>query len=251
MGCICKCHEKCKNKYMKKEDQAQKDFEKVKKEINESMINIHETLEGIKDWDSFFHSNEKIWFDDEKIKLNKIDIDSPKYNKISYLKLLCSYNCEKIMESRCVLIFFFICGIFSCLIQLIGVQAGIIIINSIFKEIVDEIKLLSRDIPRKYNFYENLEISTYKTIPDLDVGMTFCFLGTLFLKNYNYYISNFLHILATVGFILLFYLFDFHKGKEPLNNYSNIELTVLIFAYINNNNRSNFNNRIKRIHEYI
>ena len=62
--------------------------------------------------------------------------------------------------------------------------------------------------------------------------MTFCFLGTLFLKNYNYYISNFLHILATVGFILLFYLFDFHKGKELLNNYSNIELTVLIFAYI-------------------
>ena len=108
MGCICKCHEKCKNKYMKKEDQAQKDFEKVKKEINESMINIHETLEGIKDWDSFFHSNEKIWLDDEKIKLNKIDIDSPKYNKISYLKLLSSYNCEKMMESRCVLIFAYI-----------------------------------------------------------------------------------------------------------------------------------------------
>ena len=158
MGCIFKCHEKCKNKYMQKEDQEHKDFEKVKKEINESMINIHETLEGIEDWDSFFHSNEKIWFDDEKIKLNKIDIDSPKYNKISYLKLLSSYNCEKMMESRCVLIFFFICGIFSCLVQLIGVQAGIIIINSIFKEIVDEIKLLSRDIPRKYNFYENLEI---------------------------------------------------------------------------------------------
>ena len=29
MGCIFKCHEKCKNKYMQKEDQEHKDFEKV------------------------------------------------------------------------------------------------------------------------------------------------------------------------------------------------------------------------------
>ena len=64
-----------------------------------------------------------------------------------YFWLLSSYNCEKYIESRGYLIFFFICGIFFCLSQLIGVQAGIIILNAIFKEIVDEIKLALKDTP--------------------------------------------------------------------------------------------------------
>ena len=139
---------------------------------------------------------------------------------------------EKCIESKGCIIFFFICGLLFCFCHLIGVQAGIIILNALFKEIIDEIKLSLNDTPRKYNFYENLEIASYKSVPEIDVGMTFCFLGTIFLKNYKYYMSIIFQFFSLVSFILLFCLFDFHSGNELSSNYIQIEITVLIFSYI-------------------
>ena len=106
MGCICKCHKCCKEKYMKKEIDENDIFNNMKKQINKSMGNISETINDIKSWDELFHPNEENWFDDENFKMNKIDIDTPKYNNISYFKFLFSYNCEKIIESRCCFTFF-------------------------------------------------------------------------------------------------------------------------------------------------
>ena len=62
--------------------------------------------------------------------------------------------------------------------------------------------------------------------------MTFCFLGTIYLKNYQYYWSNIVQLLAIFGFILLFCLFDFHKGNELKENYILLEFAVLVFSYI-------------------
>ena len=232
MGCICKCHERYKKKYMQKEINNDKNFVDMRIEINGSLKNVFQTLNDTETWDDFFNPPEKMLLVDKKFKLNEINIDDAKFKHISYLKLLCSYNCEKILESHCANLIFFICGIFFCLVQLIGVQAGIIIINALSKEILDDIKLSARHIPRKYNFYENLEISTYKSIPDIDVGMTFCFLGTIFLKNNDYYLSFIFYLLNSIGFTLLFWLFEFHTGKELLNSYFQIELAALIFSYI-------------------
>ena len=62
--------------------------------------------------------------------------------------------------------------------------------------------------------------------------MTCCFLGTMFLKNYEYYMSNIFQLLALLCFILLFWLFDVHNGSELSYNYIQIEITVLIFSYL-------------------
>ena len=39
-------------------------------------------------------------------------------------------------------------------------------------------------------------------------------------------------ILNSIGFTLLFLIFEFHKGNELLIKYFPIELTVIIFSYI-------------------
>jgi len=235
MRCIIECHNKCKKKFQKKKGIEEEIFINMKEELSKSLDNVSKTLNGIKKWDALFNpeeENEENESNEEEFKLNKININDKEYNNNTYLWLLNYYNCERYIESRGCLIFFFICGIFFCLNQLIGVQAGIIVLNAIFKEIVDEIKLALKHTPRKYNFYENLEIVSYKSVPEIDVGMTFCFLGTIFLKNYKYYLSNIFQLLVLICFILLFSLFDFHIGNELSNNYIPIEMTVLVFAYI-------------------
>ena len=77
-----------------------------------------------------------------------------------------------------------------CIIQLIGVQASIIILNSIFNEIVDEFKLWLSNTPRKYSFYENLEINSYRELPEIDVAMITSSIGIIFLRNYGFICSN-------------------------------------------------------------
>ena len=44
--------------------------------------------------------------------------------------------------------------------------------------------------------------------------------------------SNIFQLLALIGFILLFWLFNFHIGNELSYNYIQIEITVSVFAYI-------------------
>ena len=226
MGCITIYLENLK----KKQSNEKENFKDIKEKLNDSLKNVSETLKDINDWDALFYPEEESGLKDEEFKLNKINKDDPKYNNISYFWLLTPS--EKCIESKGCIIFFFICGILFCFCQLIGVQAGIVILNALFKEIIDEIKLGLKDIPRKYNFYENLEIASYKSVPEIDVGMTCCFLGTIFLKNYEYYMSNIFQLLALLCFILLFWLFDFHSGSELSYNYIQIEITVLIFSYL-------------------
>ena len=226
MGCISECLEKIK----KKRNNENKNFKDMKEKLNDSLKNVSETIKDINDWDTLFNPEEENKLLEEEYKLNIINKDSPKYNDISCFWFL--NLSEKCIQSRGCIIFFFICGILFCFSHLIGVQAGIIILNALFKEIIDEIKLGLNDTPRKYNFYQNLEIASYRSVPEIDVGMTFCFLGTIFLKNYEYYMSNIFQLLALVSFILLFCLFDFHRGNELSNNYIQIEITVLIISYI-------------------
>ena len=78
----------------------------MKLEINGYLKNVFQTLNYIETWDDFYNPPENKCLIDEKFKLNELNIDAHKYNNIPYLKLLCSYNCEKIIESRYALLFF-------------------------------------------------------------------------------------------------------------------------------------------------
>ena len=112
------------------------------------------------------------------------------------------------------------------------IQLGIFISNALLSEIVEEFKLLAKDTHREYNIYEKIEIATYKSITEIDVGMFFAFVGLIFLKKYGFYCNIIFQILSIGGFFLLFFLFDFHTGYKMGEYYSRIELTVLIVSYI-------------------
>ena len=62
--------------------------------------------------------------------------------------------------------------------------------------------------------------------------MTLCFLGTSFLKKYEYYWSNIFQFISLLVFLLLFLLFDFHTGEELSKNYTSLEIAVLVISYI-------------------
>ena len=181
----------------------------MKKGFISSMDNIKETMINIKDWDSLLkESNE-----------GNITNQEPKEEKPS--------------NGKGKYIFCLICGFIFCLLNFICVQIGLIIINAIFKEIIDELKLALNSIPRKYNFYENIEIVSYKSVPDIDVGMFFSFLGLTTMKKCEFILSySIFQIMSICCFIVLFLLFDFHSRDELLKNYTKMEVTILIIFYI-------------------
>ena len=187
-----------------------KHFSDIKNGLKESMININKTLENIKDWDELINLKEE--------SIEDIIIRRTKTIKNDY------------SECECIFIFF---GMFFCIIQLIGVQASIIILNSIFNEIVDEFKLWLSNTPRKYSFYENLEINSYRELPEIDVAMITSSIGIIFLRNYGFICSNSTFQLASyIWFLLLFLLFDFHIGDKLLENYTRLEIVVLVLSYV-------------------
>ena len=151
MGCITIYLEKLK----KKQSNEKENFKDIKAKLNDSLKNVFETLKDINDWDTLFYPEEENGLKDEEFKLNKINKDDPKYNNISYFWLLTPS--EKCIESKGYIILFFICGILFCFCQLIGVQAGIIILNALFKEIIDEIKLGLKDILENIIFMKILK----------------------------------------------------------------------------------------------
>lgn len=119
----------------------------VKNGIKESMSNINKTLNKIKNWKELINHQEEY--------IEDIILKTTKTIKSDY--------------SKSSIYVFAICGALSCLIQLIGVQSCIIILNSLFDEIVEALKLLFNKTKREYDFYKILEINTYRVIPEIDI----------------------------------------------------------------------------------
>ena len=98
--------------------------------------------------------------------------------------------------------------VFFCLLQLIGVQTNIIILNSLFSEIVEELKLWISNTHRSYNFYERLIIYSYKEVPEIDVGMITSSIGIMFLKSFGFYCSSItFQLVSSILFFCIFFTF--------------------------------------------
>ena len=236
MGCLNSTYESFMKRYKAKQTEEKNHFNSMKNGLQNSIENINGTLKPVKDWEDLLSLNSEEEFYDEKKGENPEEYSILKKSKtVAYIQpktpccyLTCLSCIKKFNSSKFCSIICFTCGFLFCLIQLIGVQEGIIILNALFDEIFDGFKLSSKE----YNFYEKIEIATYKSIPEIDVGMFWSFIGTIVLKKYGFKISSIFHIISSVGLLLLFVLFDFHTGDKLLIHYTNLEYTVLVFSYI-------------------
>ena len=186
-------------------------FNDIQKGLKESFFHFNKTLDHINNWDELINLKEE--------SIEEITIKRTKTIKEGYT------CCKKFL--------FLQCGVFFVIIQLIGVQASIIILNSLFNEIVDEFKLWFNNTPREYSFYENLEINSYRELPEIDVGMITSSVGIIFLKNSGFICSNItFQLSSSIWFLLLFLLFDFHTGVQLLENYTRLEIVILVLSYV-------------------
>ena len=225
----------------KQSEKEKKYFNSMKIGLEESIVDIKKTIEPVKDFDSLLNLNSEEEFikeTEELYKQNRLrksqrtarNIQHEPINKDIYTTwsdICYVINSSKFCKGLC-----FTCGLFFILIQFIGVQEGIIILNALFEEIIDEFRLISQGTPKEYNFYQKIENASYKSIPEIDIGMFWSFIGIATLKKFGFLWSNLFQFLSLIGFILLFLLFEFHKGNQLLEKYTNIEFTILIFAYI-------------------
>ena len=207
MGIISK---KCEKSYRERKRHEMQHYLDIQKGLRESMVNIQKTLNNIDNWD-------------ELLNLKEESLEDKQLMKSKTIKTNC-YNCLCLFE---------LIGIIFCIIHLIGVQASIIILNSLFSEIVEEFKLWLNNTPREYNFYKRLEINSYRELPEIDVAMITSSVGITLLKSYGFYCINItFQFISSLGFFLIFLLFDFHKDDKLSNNYTPLELLVLILSYI-------------------
>ena len=208
--CFEKLLDKCKNANKVRKEEEQKHFDKVRTGLTESMISIGRVTEDVKDWD-------------ELMNIKEVSLDSNKLRKSKSIK-------PELKSKRG---WFDLFGFFFCLSHLIGIQAAIIILNSLFSEIVDEFQLWLSNTPREYNFYQKLEINTYRELPEIDVGMVTSSIGIVILKNIGFKKTNSIfQLISSILFALLFILFNFHIGDQLLENYNRIEMLVLVLSYI-------------------
>ena len=212
MGIISNIFKTLSEKYNQSKKEKEEDFfQKIKTGLGNSMEEIAYTLNYVDNW------NELLNLKGESYKEKKEFMDrntiKPEYE-----------DCQ-----RC----FIFLGVIFCIFDLIGIQEGIIILNALFDEIKDEIFLLATDTPRKYNFYEHLEIASYKTIPEIDVAMVTCTFGIMFLKKFGFYCTDLtFQLLSSIGFLGLFLMFDFHTDEELVENYTTTEIVVLATSYL-------------------
>ena len=203
--------------YENRGKKREENFEKIKTGLQNSIGEINTTLKSINNWDELFSLNTE----------DDFDIDNKEYDKYMYPKKnkakstlyreyvdfysFWSYNCGRCSDSKRCSFFLLICGFFFCLIQLIGVQLGIIILNALFNEIVDEFQYLAGEesLKKEYNFYEKIEIASYKSIPEVDVGMFWSFIGIIVLKKYGFGWSNIFQFLSSIGFLLFIFFLIF------------------------------------------
>ena len=109
----------------------------------------------------------------------------------------------------------------------------LIILNSILNEIIDEVKLSAMNKKRENDFYEVIQICSYKEIPDIDVAMLTSFIASICFKSIGFFWSNiFFQLIPGLLFLLFFYYFSFHKGIELEKNYMLSEIILLIIVYI-------------------
>ena len=205
-------NEKFMKSYKTRKLNEMKHFYDINKGLRESMLNINETLDNIENWDELLNLKEES-LEDKKLMGETNEIKEG-FNK------------------KC-LTFFDYFGVIFCILQLIGVQSNIIILNSLFSEIVEEYKLMINGTPREYNFYEKIQINSFKEIPEIDVGMITSSIGLTFLKHYGYNCCNIsFQLTSIIWLFLLFLLFDFHTNEELLINYTGIKIFILIISYI-------------------
>ena len=234
MGCCCKCHKSIFSSYLKRRNKEADKFIVMKTGLNKSLMELNNNIENINDWESLFGNEEQ-----EKEDIISDNNISKKQKCFHDCFKLMESNCEKYKDSVCCFILYpilkiitpFICGFIFCIIHLIGIQEGIIILNALYNEIIEEIKFRTRNKPRENNFFEHIEIASYKSIPEIDVGMFFSFLGIFILKKSGLLICYLFQIFSLAYLILLFLLFDFHTEDKLLIYYSNLELAILIYSY--------------------
>ena len=235
MGCCCKCHKSIFSSYLERKNKEADKFIVMKTGLNKSLMELNKNIENINDWDSLFDTEEQ-----EKEDTISNNNSSKEENCCQDFFKLMESNCKKYEDSVCCCILYFIlriimpfiCGLIFCIIHLIGIQEGIIILNALLSEIVEEIKFRMRNKQRENNFFEYIEIASYKSVPEIDVGMFFSFLGIITLKKFGIISSYAFQLSSLIYLILLFLLFDFHTKDELLIYYSNLELAILIFSYV-------------------
>lgn len=185
-------------------------FQDIRKGLTESMNNINETLHKIENWDELLSIKEESLEEIKSLQETKI---KPEFEK-----------------TKNIFDFF---GFLFCAIHLIGVQACIIILNSLFNEIVEEFKLMSIGLPRENNFYQSIEINSYKELPEIDVGMVTSSIGITALKNYGFICTNItFQFISMLWMLFLFIFFNFHTDDKLLKNYTGLEIFILILTYI-------------------
>ena len=209
MGCIFK---KCDESYKKRKISEFQHFYDIKKGLKESMIKFNETFKEInemEDWDELLNLK------DESLRQEKL--------KLKIIKDNCKSNYAD---------FKIIGGVF-CLIHLIGIQESIIIINSLFSELVEELELMINNTPREYDFYEKLEINSYRILPEINVAMMTSSVGIFFLRHFGFCCSNItFQMITLILILLLFLLFDFHTNDKLADSYNRVESLILLFSYI-------------------
>ena len=187
-------------------EKEKKYSEKVRKDLKNSLEKFRGILDDIENQDEF--SNLK-----EETDKNKTD---------EIKKEIINHN-----------YFYEFIGALFCLFHLIGIQEGIILINALFNEIVDEIDYSRKGIIRENNFYEFIEIVTYKEIPEIDVAMVTSSLGLFIFGKYGFNKSDItFQVISLIIFIIIFLVFDFHTNDRLLESYNGSELGVLIVSYI-------------------
>ena len=187
-------------------EKEKKYSEKVRKDLKNSLEKFRGILDDIENQDEF--SNLK-----EETDKNKTD---------EIKKEIINHN-----------YFYEFIGALFCLFHLIGIQEGIILINALFNEIVDEIDYSRKGIIRENNFYEFIEIVTYKEIPEIDVAMVTSSLGLFIFGKYGFNKSDTtFQVISLIIFIIIFLVFDFHTNDRLLESYNGSELGVLIVSYI-------------------
>ena len=183
----------------------------IQKGLKESMANISHSLNCFDNWDELLSLKEDESADEKKLKRTK-----------TY-----KHKCDTFK------FYFDLFGIIFTLFHLIWVQAFIIILNALFSEIVDEFKLLANSTSKDFNFYEKIQIKSYRELTEVDVVKITSSIGIVFLRNYGFYCSSItFQLISCVYVFLLFLLFVFHKAQHLSENYTVLELLVLILSYI-------------------
>ena len=153
------------NNYVQNVNEGKNDFSKAKKNIKDGINDISKKFDKIDDFDEFQNL-------DEEIEQIKEEIES-KYT-----------NSEKI----CLV---YIIGFLHFpILHLIGVQEMIIILNAMLNELIDELKLPLKKKARENDFYEVIQICSYKEIPDIDVAMLTSFIGIIAFEHLGFIATN-------------------------------------------------------------